>query len=120
MQGGAARGRGAGACSNDDGAPRRLALRRESTLELRVDAPGRDVGTDRRRRRRERSAGRAGSLGLHHRQRAAHLASEPRARAVDEVAEAKLLVALVEGASAEERLGLWQVRRHNDFLRADA
>ena len=93
----------------DVGVARRLALCREDALELRVDAPARDVDADRRGRRRERAVGRAGSPGLHRRPRVAHLAGEPRARAVDEVVEAKLLVALVERAGAEERLELWHV-----------
>jgi len=74
-----------------------------------VDAPARDVDADRRGRRRERAVGRAGSLGLHRHPRVTHLAGEPRARAVDEVVEAKLLVALVERAGAKERLELWHV-----------
>ena len=74
-----------------------------------MDAPARDVDANRRRRRCERAVGRVGSLGLHRRPRVAHVAHEPRARAVGEVVESKLLVALVEGASAEERLELRHV-----------
>ena len=59
-----------------------------------MDAPARGVDADRRSRRRERAVGRAGSLGLHCRPRAAHLAREPRARAVDEAVKAKMLAAL--------------------------